>query len=304
MSYTQREVTDILRQAQADGATEIHLKVPNSPRFRVDGVLLPTKWPHLTPQDTRQAAMALGSLARTELAVASITDHAFGLGVSGVGRFRVHLYRQRGTLGIIIHRMNLTIPQLAQLGVPPSVEQILDRQGLTLLGGGVRRHALMAYLVDQFNARLRGYAVTIERPLTYLHRDGMATVAQRDVGIDVPDFATGIRNAVSQSADLLAVGGVPDQATAAAILEAAEAGLNVLVCILATNSESIVPAFLRRFPSTERGDTETRLDEVLLARAYVGDDGTSAFVPAFALAERAREPLTLPRAEALAHLKA
>lgn len=273
MSMTQTDMLQLLKAARDRGAMELHLKVPQRPLLRLGGLLVSTELPVLAPKDTLQAAMALCSMARLEIPIATLTDYEFGLGVPDVGRFLVHIYKQRGTVGVVIRRMSLKIPSLASLGFPQDITKVVERPGITLLGGGMRRHALMAALVEAFNNRVRGYAVALESPLTHLHRDSLATVAQREVGLDVDTFPAGIQQALRQAADLVAVGGVPDEATAEAVLEAAEQGCTVLCCLASVSAKDTAWQLGRRFRPEYRKDFELRLRHQLLASLCIPDTG-------------------------------
>ncbi len=301
MSMNQTDLLQLLKTARDKGAMEVHLKVPQRPLLRLGGLLVSTDLAPLGPKDTLQAAMALCSLARLEIPIATLTDYEFGLGVPDVGRFLVHIYKQRGTVGLVVHRMSLKIPSLASLGFPMGISKVLERPGLTLLGGGVRRYALMASLVENFNNRVRGYAVTLESPLTHLHRDSLATVAQREVGLDVQTFSEGIRHAIRQEADLLAVGCVPDESTADSVLTAAEQGCTVLCCLPSISSKDTAWQLGRRFRPEYRKDYELRLRNQLLASLCIPDAGEPEVSTRFD-SEEATFTGILPKAAAAATL--
>ncbi|MBN2801222.1 MAG: Flp pilus assembly complex ATPase component TadA [Deltaproteobacteria bacterium] len=304
MHYSLKDVTAFLQQAAKDGASEIHFKAPNRPRFRQDGVLVPIEAAALTPAQTHQIAQVLCTMAGIEIALGTVQDHEFGLGLAGIGRFRVQLYRQRGSIGIVLHRMSLQVLEMSALGVPSSFEAVIDHPGLTLIGGGVKRTALMAALVQRFNARLRGHVVVLENPLTVLHRDAMGSIAQRDVGVDVESFSAGVYAAVRQQADLIAVGDVPDTATVEAVITAAENGIGVVACVPSVGVDDIVDHFLKHLHPDYRPGMERRIERVLRGAAYVPDDGQVRTELLFVTAPGAEAQVVLPRAAALAKLKA
>lgn len=304
MQYSLKDVNALLQEAAREGASEIHIKAPNRPRLRQSGVLLPTESPALAPGEIQQIAQILTSMANLEVPLATVSDLEFALGLTGVGRFRVHIYRQRGSLGIVIHRMALEIQDLPRLGVSQDLERVLDHPGLTLIGGGVKRSALMAALVQHFNARFRAYAVVLESPIAFLHRDAMGSIAQRDVGVDVSTFAAGIYAAIKQQADLIAVGDVPDRETAEAVVAAAEHGIAVIATVPSVVMDDVVDHFLKHYSPECRPGMERRVGRLLRAAAYVPDDGASRVELLFEpTATGVTKAGVLPRAAALARLR-
>jgi len=199
----------------------------------------------------------------------------FSFGVNSLGRFHVMLYRQRGSLAMVVRRISPTIPSLVDLGIE-ACEDMLGQPGVILVAGGRKRRDAMAGLIDRFNASHRASVVTIEHPLTILHRDAMAAIAQREVGVDVESFAVGIHSAIRQQADLLAVSDVSDRATAEGIVSAAENGLQVIACVSAPSSKLARSWILRLFASETDTNIGERLERVLTGICCVPDSGSSS----------------------------
>ncbi|NCG18049.1 MAG: hypothetical protein GWP91_03430 [Rhodobacterales bacterium] len=264
MSLNRDAIVKLLRAAADKGATEIHFKVPSRPLIRVQGSLTPTDLPSLTPRDAQEAVFALCSLAQKELAVANITDESFSFGLNGVGRFRAYVYRQRGILSAIVQRVNTQSPALYELGVDDKIETMVGKVGLLLLCGD-NRHALLGALISGYNARIRGHTVVLEAPLNYLYRDAVATIAQREVGVDVPTYATGIRQAIRIGADLLCIGEIEDKETADAVLMASEWGIPIIATVSAPDVTQAEWWISRMFLGEQRSDTERRIKEQLNA---------------------------------------
>ena len=258
MSLNLEAVVKLLKMSAKEGATELHFKVPSRPLLRVNGGLVPTRLPAISPRDVQDAVYALCSLAKRELALATLTDESFSFGLSGVGRFRAYIYRQRGSLSAVVQRVNTESPALYELGIETGIERTLGEPGLMLLCGD-RRHELLGALVGDYNARIRGHAVIIESPLNYLYRDAVATIAQREVGTDVPDYATAICQATRIGADLLVVGEVEDAKTANALLTAVELGISTVACVAAPSTAEAHWWIVRMFAGEARLDTTRRL---------------------------------------------
>ena len=273
MSFSRDYVVELLKDVASSGATELHLKVPNRPLQRSpNGSLVPITHAPLTPRDTVDAVFALCALAGLELPVGQLHDQEFAFGLKGVGRFRVYVYKQRGSLAAVVQRKRLELPTLAQVGMTPEHTSPVGRTGITLLCGA-RRSEAFAVCVADFNARSRGHVWTIESPIEWLHRDGMASIAQREVGVDVPDYETGIRQAMRLGVDLLAIDQVPDHSTAQAILNAAEHGVSCVVSVPAPTIEEARWWIARQFVGEQREDAMQRLDGLCNIIVAVPEEG-------------------------------
>jgi len=261
----------ILRDAAEQGAEEVHFKVPNRPLLRMSsGALVPTRLSALTPADTKSAVFALCALGHLELPVAQITDHEFSFGINGLGRYRAYVYRQRGSLGAVVRRVNTRVPPIDQLGLTPEIDRYVGVPGLTLVAGTMRNEVLHA-LIQGFNGRARAAVWILETPLTYLHRDGMAAISHREVGTDLPDYTTGVSQAVRLGADLIALGDVPDAETAGKLLDAAERRFPVLAAVGSPDAAQATWWLTRMFYGQQREDTQRRIDAVLRSVVAVTD---------------------------------
>jgi twitching motility protein PilT len=255
---TRDGLTLLLTQAAERGATEVHLKVPNAPVMRVRGALVPAGATALAPSDTATILdhlVVMSGVAMTGRPASA--EFAFGL--PKVGRFHVFVYRQRGTYAIIVRRMELDVPTLESLSLEPSLDV---GPGLTLVIGPDRVAGLHA-VVHGWNQQRAGNVVVLESPLQFLHRDSRAFVSQREVGNEVPDFPSGIRDAVRMGSDLLAVGDLPDRATADAVLEASEHGLRVVLAVAARQPDDAGWWLARLYDGRQRDDAERRIESML-----------------------------------------
>lgn len=261
----------IIREAVDQGAVEVHFKVPNRPLLRdSSGALTPTRMDALTPADVKSVVFALCAIGGLEIPVAQISDHEFSFGLNGLGRFRAFIYRQRGSLGAVVRRVTTDVPPLASLGLDGSIDAFVGQPGLVLVSGTQRIDVLHA-LVDSYNARERSNVVILETPLTYLHRDAMAAISHREVGTDLPDFASGINQAIRLDADLLALGDIETPAAADRLLCAAERRMPVIATVAAPNADQARWWFARLFFGQQRDDVERRLDNQLIATISVSD---------------------------------
>lgn len=278
MGYAREHVLQALRDAASSDAVELHFKVPNRPLVRVTGgALVPMSGPPLTPSDTSEIAQTLMRLAGVEIPLAGAQDIDIGLGLSGIGRFRIAIYRQRGSVAVVVRSVATSIPTLASLGAT-ALDPLVGRPGLLLACGPMRTNFLAA-CASAYNARERGHVSIIEGQLGFLHRDGMAAIAQREVGVDVATHAAGIRGAMRVGSDLILIDEIPDAAAADALLEAAERGFSTVAGVAAPTADEAAWWLLRTIPGESRPDAERRLTSVLTGVVAIGPDGSPHHVP-------------------------
>ncbi|MGD0094333.1 MAG: PilT/PilU family type 4a pilus ATPase [Planctomycetota bacterium] len=234
-------------------ASDLHMKVGQPPLFRVGGTLRPANAPPFTlDQLSALFAEILGSKENRQLEQQGGADFAYS--IRGVGRFRVNIFRQRGTLSLAARAVKTELPTIEQLNLPPGIKKIpsLDN-GLVLLSGitGSGKSTTLAALIEIINQSQPLHIVTIEDPIEYLYKDEKAIVNQREVGIDVPDFANGLRSVVRQDPDVILVGEMRDAETFEMALMAAETGHLVFGTIHASTAGQTIGRVLDYFP-TER----------------------------------------------------
>ena len=221
----------LLRKGQQYNASDILLKVGQPPAFRVTGDLHYLQGDKLLPQHTRELADVILKKSRYKGTLEDLQEYDSSYGVPGVGRYRVNVYRQRGSLAIALRAIPLKIPNFEELGVPPVVGTLaeLDR-GLVLVVGaaGNGKSSTLAGLIGLINQTRRVHVVTVEDPIEFIHQDALASISQREVGLDTPDFATALRAALRQDPDVILVGEIRDEETMDIGLKAAETGHLVL----------------------------------------------------------------------------
>ncbi len=221
----------LLRKGQQYNASDVLLKVGQPPAFRVSGDLHYLQGDKLLPQHTRDLAEPIIKRSRYKGSLDELQELDTSYSVPGVGRYRVNLYRQRGTIAIAMRSIPLVIPSFETLGVPPVVASFATlERGLVLVVGaaGNGKSTTLAALIDVINQTRRVHIVTIEDPVEFLHTDALGAVSQREVGIDTPAFAPALRAALRQDPDVILVGEIRDEETMDIALKAAETGHLVL----------------------------------------------------------------------------
>lgn len=245
-----------LRLLASHGGSDLLLVAGAPPSIRVDGRVQPLAEGPLDGVEIEDAVLpALPPHARRIYREAHIVDASFRL--SGVGRFRINLHRERGRAAAAVRLLPSRVPRLATLALPPSVEFLAQLpRGLVLIGGptGSGKTTTLAALIDDINRRSARHVVTIEDPVEYEHLHQGCVIEQVEIGVDAPDFPTALRAAVRQAPDVIVVGEMRDPETMRIALAAAETGHLVLSTLHTTDVASTVSRIADSFPS-ERQNT-------------------------------------------------
>ena len=235
-------------------ASDLHIKVGQPPKLRVAGVLKKTTSDIMTQEKMEKLVYEILSQPQKEyfLEKGSID---FAHEMSNDDRFRVNIYRQRGTIALVARRVSSDIPPFETLNLPPILEQVAERQvGLILVVGatGSGKSTTIASMIDHINDTRACHIVTIEDPVEYLHKDKKANVSQREIGIDVPDFDEALKNLMRQDPDVVLIGEMRDAETVTAAMRAAETGHLVFGTMHSANAAQSVQRLLDLFPPQER----------------------------------------------------
>jgi twitching motility protein PilT len=262
------QVDDLLRLAVERGASDLHLKVGSPPLLRVDGALQPVDTvPALGAEATAAAAASLMSPAlRRHYEDAGEVD--FALSVSGLSRFRCHVFRQRGTTALVLRLLPRSVPTIDEMLLPPVVGRLAEMErGLLLVTGtsGSGKTTTLAAMIRHINATRRVNIITIEDPIEYMHRDDRAIVSQREVSADTRSFGQALRSALRQDPDVILVGEMRDRETIETALIAAETGHFVLSTLHTLDAAETINRIVSSFPVDQHGQIRLQLASVLKA---------------------------------------
>ncbi len=252
-------ITQLLAKAVAAKASDIHLKVGIPPAARVRGELVFFRTEPLRPVDTEMIARVVIKDQKVKAELATMREHDCAYAAEGVGRFRVNVYRQRGTIGIVMRAIPTKIPLIEDLGAPaPCIPLSEKDRGLVLVVGaaGNGKSSTLAAMIGHLNRTQPLHIVTIEDPIEFLHDDNKSSISQREVGIDTGTFADALRAALRQDPDVILVGEIRDELTLDIALKAAETGHLVLSTLHTPDVTRTVGRMLALAPKGQPGSTE------------------------------------------------
>jgi twitching motility protein PilT len=261
-----RSFIDILKDATNRRASDVHFTVGMPPCCRIDGALEKMSDDVLTPEIIAVVADSiLGSSQKANLKEKGEIDYAYS--IHGIGRFRVNIFFQRGSLAIAVRVLNLTIPSPGELGLPSSVVDLIDKKrGLILVTGptGSGKSTTLASLINLINQRYAYHVITLEDPVEYLHRHNKSIVNQREIGTDSQDFTSALRASLREDPDVIFVGEMRDLETISTAVTAAETGHLVFSTLHTIGAANTIDRIIDVFPSYQQQQIRMQLADVLV----------------------------------------
>jgi twitching motility protein PilT len=244
----------LLSKAVAGRASDVHIKVGQPPGARIRGEMIYFRTERITPEDGVAVARLVISKDEIRDNLEELKEYDTSYSAPGIGRFRVNVYRQRGSLAVVMRFIPSDIPLMESLGLPmPVTRDLAERQnGMVLVVGaaGNGKSTSVASMVAHLNKTRALHIVTVEDPVEFLHDDVMSSISQREVGIDTASFAAALRAALRQDPDVIFVGEIRDEETMEIALKAAETGH----LVMATLHTSDCGRTVNRMLALMRGD--------------------------------------------------
>lgn len=261
-------IDDLLRMAMSFGASDLHLRAGSFPVIRVTGELKPLSGvAKMTQDETLEMAFSMMS-NRQKQHFKEAFEVDIGYGVAGLGRFRVNIFQQRNSIGIVARVISDTIRGFAELGLPPILNNIADEnRGLILVTGttGSGKSTTLAAIVDHINQKRNCHIVTVEDPIEFLHKDKESFVTQREVDVDTRNFAEALRGSLRQDPDVILVGEMRDLETIETALVAAETGHLVLSTLHTLDAPETLTRIISAFPPYQQKSIRIQLAGLLKA---------------------------------------
>lgn len=263
-----RFLTQLLQTATRQKASDVHLKVRNHPFIRIDGILRPMReFPVLAvPDMERLTGVMLNERHRKILAENYQVDSSIGL--KNIGRVRLNVYHQRGTIAMALRVIETHIPKPEVLGLPPVVKDFIRfERGLVILTGatGCGKSTTLASLINEINFNYAKNVITIEDPVEYLFTDQRSIISQREIGSDAKSFPDAMISALREDPDVILLGEMRDAASIDTALTAAETGHLVFSTLHSPAAADTVPRIISSFAPDAQGTIRAKLAQNLRA---------------------------------------
>jgi len=302
----------LLTKAVAGKASDVHLKVGQPPGARIRGDMIYFRTERITAEDTAAVAKFVIANPAVRDQLDDLKEYDTSYAAAGIGRFRVNVYRQRGSLAIVMRFIPQDIPAMDSLGLPmPVTRELAEKQnGMVLVVGaaGNGKSTSIASMVGHLNATRALHIVTVEDPIEFLHSDHMSSVSQREVGLDTASFAAALRAALRQDPDVIFVGEIRDEETMEIALKAAETGHLVMATLHTSDAVRTVNrmlALMKGDPTENRVRIASCLQGIIAQRLLPRADGSGVvlvaevLVASHSVKESIRRPDNNPPLKAL-----
>lgn len=261
------DINELLRYVHDYSGSDLHMVAGLTPRIRRHGSLEALgEMDEVKHEELMQVMQKMCSEAAWDRYLKT-NDLDFAYALKGIGRFRVNFFRQENGAGLVARLIPEEIVPLEKLNIPTALEKFAHMQdGLVLVTGptGSGKSTTLAAIVDKINTHYSKHIVTIEDPVEFIHKNKNSVISHREVGTDVPDFASGVRMATRQDADVLLLGELRDYETIARALDAAEMGMLVLSTVHTNNVASTIDRVIDVFPGEQQPLARTILSGSLV----------------------------------------
>lgn len=261
-------MSDLLQLVVSEGAADLHIRVGTPPVIRLHGVLHRVEGPALRSEDTEELMRSITS----EDHIQQVRERGgadFGFAFGELARFRVSVFKEKGNFGTVLRQIPSKLLTMEQIGLPASVRELLYKpRGLVLVTGptGSGKTTTLASMINIINEeRDDAHIITIEDPIEYYHKHKKAVVTQREVNVDVPNFAEALRRALRQDPDVILVGELRDLETMEAAITAAETGHLVFGTLHTTGAAKTIDRITNAFPKEQQEMIRIQLSTVLQA---------------------------------------
>lgn len=242
---------DLMTEMVERNASDLFIKAGCPPCIRIDGGITAMDYADMTPDMIEQVAKRIMTEQQWDH-FSDIPEMDLALGMSGIGRFRVNCYKQRGTIGIVFRHISNPDFSFGALNLPPAVEYLSNqKRGLILVTGmtGSGKSTTLAAMINHINQSRKSHIVTIEDPIEFLHHDNMSIISQREVGFDTKNFRDALKHILRQSPDVILIGEMRDLETIQTAVSASETGHLVLSTLHTTDAVQTVERVINYFPA-------------------------------------------------------
>lgn len=258
-------IEELLITAKENKASDVHITVGLPPKMRINGRLVDMDYPRLLPPDTEAVISTMMSDKRLQQ-FEELGEIDFSYSIPQIGRYRVNVFHQRGSMAASIRLVSTKIPLPEELGIPKSVVDLYQKKrGLVLVTGptGSGKSTTLASIIDRINSMREVHVITLEDPIEYLHNHKKAMVNQREVGLDTHSYSNALRAALREDPDVILVGEMRDLETISTAITAAETGHLVLSTLHTIGAASTIDRIVDVFPPHQQQQIRVQLSMVL-----------------------------------------
>src|SRR5215510_13369647 len=258
----------ILRGAVAAKATDVHVKAGAPPRVRIRSQAVPLEHPPLSAEFVHTMIQGLAAYAGVAANRMAEKQYDFSCEVPELGRFRVHAYKQLGSMAATLRFIKKNVPDFSALRLPAVVKRIAQlERGLILVTGatGNGKSTTIASLLDYINQKLPKHIVTLEDPIEYVFQDNIGSFSQREIGRDVDSMQSGLEGALREDPDVLMVGETRTLAEFEVVLNAAESGRLVITTFHSSDAERTISRMVNMYPPHHQDQARNRIADVVSA---------------------------------------
>lgn len=258
-------IEELLITAKENKASDVHITVGLPPKMRINGILVDMDYPRLLPPDTEAVISTMMSDKRLQQ-FEELGEIDFSYSIPQIGRYRVNVFHQRGSMAASIRLVSTKIPLPEELGIPKSVVDLYQKKrGLVLVTGptGSGKSTTLASIIDRINSMREVHVITLEDPIEYLHNHKKAMVNQREVGLDTHSYSNALRAALREDPDVILVGEMRDLETISTAITAAETGHLVLSTLHTIGAASTIDRIVDVFSPHQQQQIRVQLSMVL-----------------------------------------
>jgi twitching motility protein PilT len=261
-------IEEILREAKEKGASDVHVTVGLPPKMRLNGKLVAMdNFEKMLPPDTAAIAEEIMTDKQREK-LEENGQHDMSFSIRGVGRYRLNVFKQRGSVAMAFRVVATDIPSADSLGIPETVTELYKKKrGLVLVTGptGSGKSTTLASIIDLINNNREAHVITLEDPIEFTYQHRMSIVNQREIGTDSNSYANALRAALREDPDVILVGEMRDLETISTAITAAETGHLVLSTVHTIGASNTVDRLIDVFPSHQQQQIRIQLASVLEA---------------------------------------
>ena len=286
-AYEPMDIRTVLEHAVRKDVKDIFVVAGLPITFKIGNVQERMDRPRMLPSDISLCVDDIYELSgRAKTNLEKGIDDDFSFAMAGTGRFRVNVFRQRGSLAAVIRVIRFGLPDPEQLSIPESVLSLADtKKGLVLITGsaGSGKSTTLACMIDRINNTREAHIITMEDPIEYIHQHKRSIVTQREISIDTPGYMESLRSALRESPDVILLGEMRDYDTVSAAITSAETGVLLLSTLHTSSAANTINRILDVFPAGQQQQVKIQLAQMLKGivcqQLVPGVDGS--LIPAF-----------------------